>query len=171
MLPGGINLEPGEVLVKQSTLRWADPPVIPASPFTESHIILTNQRIIMLGETHHEYRTFVIPLSEVNRVEVKDVKGFPGAGIVRVFAGPTVVIEYREQSKIKILRIGVNDAQSVVESIHQSLQGAVGPAQAAAPFSRANAGESATIFCTSCGHRLQTNARYCPDCGKPVELP
>jgi hypothetical protein len=171
MLPGGVNLEPGEVLVKQSTLRWADPAVIPASPFTESHIILTNQRIILLGEVHHEYRTFVIPLSDINRAEVKDVKGFPGAGIVRVFAGPIVVIEYQDQGKIKILRIGVNDAQSIVESIHQSLGGTVRSAQPAASFSQANTEEPAAIFCSSCGHRLQANARYCPDCGKPVEFP
>jgi hypothetical protein len=171
MLPGGVNLEPGEVLVKQNTLRWADPPVIPASPFTESYIILTSQRIILLGEAHHEYRTFVIPLSDINRAEVKDVKGFPGAGIVRVFAGPTVVIEYREQGKIKILRIGVNEAQPIVESINQSLQETVRPTQPETPFSQANAGEPAPIFCTSCGHRLQANAKYCPDCGKPVEFP
>jgi hypothetical protein len=164
MLPGGIILEPGEVLVKRSTLRWADPPVIPASPFTEGHIIVTNQRIVLLGEAHHEYKTFEMRLSDINRV---DTKGFPGAGIVKMFAGTIVVIEYWNQGKIKILRIGVNDGESIIRSIEEARQATIATAQRAASTTE----EAAPIYCTSCGQRLKANARYCPDCGKSVELP
>lgn len=164
MLPGGISLKPGEALVKRSLLRWADPPVIPASPFTEAHIIVTNQRIILLGEVHHEYKTFEIRLSDINRV---DTKGFPGAGIVKMFTGTIVVIEYWDQGKIKILRVGINDGESMIRSIEEARQANVTTAQRAASITD----ETAPIYCTSCGRQLKANARYCPDCGKAVELP
>jgi len=164
MLPGGLTLEPGEVLVKRSTLRWIDPPLIPASPFTEGHVILTNQRVILLGESHHEYKTFEIRLGDINRV---DSKGFPGAGIVKVFAGTIVVIEYWSQGKVKIVRVGVNDGESLIGNIEEARQANVTSAQRAASATE----ETAPLYCTSCGHQLKNNARYCPDCGKAVELP
>lgn len=27
------------------------------------------------------------------------------------------------------------------------------------------------MFCTQCGHRLQEGDRFCPQCGKPVDVP
>lgn len=150
--------------MKRSVLRWADPPVIPASPFTEGHIIVTNQRIVLLGEAHHEYKTFEMRLSDINRV---DTKGFPGAGIVKMFAGTIIVIEYWSQGKIKILRIGASDGESLIRSIEEARQATIATAQRAVSPTQ----EGAPIYCTTCGHQLQANARYCPDCGKPVELP
>jgi hypothetical protein len=164
MLPGGISLGPEEVLVKRSTLRWVDPPVIPASPFTEAHILATNQRVILLGEAHHEYKTFEMRLTDINRI---DTKGFPGAGIVKMFAGTIVVIEYWNQGKINILRIGVNDGESMVRCIEEARQ-AISPKAQRAP---STAEETAPIYCASCGRQLKASARYCPDCGKEVELP
>ena len=164
MLPGGLTLEPGEVLLNRSILRWADPALIPASPFTEAHIIVTNQRVILLGESHHEYKSFEMRLSDINRV---DTKGFPGAGIVKMFAGTIVVFEYWSQGKIKIIRVGVNDADSLITSVEQARQALATTAQRAASTTE----ETAPLYCTSCGHQLKANARYCPDCGKAVELP
>jgi hypothetical protein len=164
MLPGGLTLEPGEVLVRRSTIRWIDPPVVPASPFLEAHIIVTNQRVILLGESHHQYMTFEMRLSDINRV---DSKGFPGAGIVKMFAGTIVVFEYWSQDKIKIIRVGVNDADSLITSIEQARHALATASQRAAPTTE----ETAPLYCTSCGHQLKANARYCPGCGKAVELP
>jgi len=164
MLPGGLTLEPGEVLVKRSTMRWIDPPLVPATPFMEAHIIVTNQRVILLGESHHQYKTFEIRLSDINRV---DSKGFPGAGIVKMFAGTIVVVEYWSQGKIRIVRVGVNDGESLIKSIEEARQALVTAAQRAASTTE----ETAPLYCTSCGHQLKANARYCPDCGKAVELP
>jgi hypothetical protein len=164
MLPGGISLGPGEVLVKRSTLRWSDPPVIPASPFTEAHIIVTNQRVILLGEVRHEYKIFEMRLSDINRI---DTKGFPGAGIVKMFAGTIVVIEYWNQGKINILRIGVSDGESIVRSIEEARQEKV----ASVHGGPVTVEETAPLFCASCGRQLRPGARYCPDCGKEVELP
>jgi hypothetical protein len=125
---------------------------------------VTNQRIVLLGESHHEYKTFEMRLSDVNRV---DTKGFPGAGIVKMFAGTIVVIEYWSQGKIKILRIGVNDGESMIRSIEEARQASIATAQRAASTTE----ETAPLYCTSCGRQLKANARYCPDCGKAVELP
>jgi NADH pyrophosphatase NudC (nudix superfamily) len=159
-----LTLEPGEMLIRRSTIRWIDPPVVPASPFLEAHIIVTNQRVILLGESHHQYMTFEMRLSDINRV---DSKGFPGAGIVKMFAGTIVVFEYWSQGKIKIIRVGVNDADSLITSVEQARQALVTAPQRAAPTTE----ETAPLYCPSCGHQLKANARYCPGCGKAVELP
>jgi len=165
MLPGGITLDPGERLIKRTGLRLVDPPVVPATPFGESHLILTNRRIILLAEKQHQYKVSSIQLNEMNRVE--KVR-FPGAGFVKIFTGTIIVIEYWDQGKIKILRIGIDDGESTLQMIEDALQEA-GPAQQAPATPEDE--QNVPLYCDECGTSLQPGARFCSNCGKTIEYP